>query len=59
MTEEQRITEALITAKETIVSLRLKLDLAIEALEEYSEHVVFDAFDWARETAVKTLEKIR
>lgn len=59
MTEEQRITLALENATETIKRLVEKLDLAIECLEEYSEHVVFDAFPWAKEPAVKTLEKIR
>ncbi len=59
MTEEQRITKALVEAKETIQSLSHKLDMAIEVLEEYSEHVIFDAFPWAKEPAVKALEKIR
>lgn len=59
MTEEERITKALTDATETIRKLSDKLDLAIQCLEEYSEHVLFDVFEWAKEPAIKTLEKIR
>lgn len=59
MTEEQRVVKALTDATETIRDLRYKLDLSIETLEEYSEHVIFDIYEWAKQPAIKTLEKIR
>lgn len=59
MTEEQRITQALVQAKDQIETLRYKLDLAIECLEVYSEHLLFEAFPWGKDEAVNCLEKIR
>lgn len=59
MTDEERITKALVDAKDTIQELSFKLSLAIEVLEEYSEHVIFDAFPWAKEPAIKVLKDIK
>jgi hypothetical protein len=57
--EEIRITIALEQAKDTIQDLRYKLDLAIECLEDYYEHILFEQFPWAAEDAKTCLEKIR
>jgi hypothetical protein len=57
--EEKRMIKALTQATETIRDLREKLDLAIECLEDYEGHVLFDAFPWGADEAKKILKRIR
>jgi hypothetical protein len=57
--EEKRITKALIEAKELVQDLRFKLDLAIECLEDYEDHLLCDQFPWLAEDAKRCLKSIR
>lgn len=57
--DTERITEALVQAKDTILELRYKLDIAIETLEDYEDTALQDAFPWLGEDATKALKKIR
>lgn len=58
MTDYDRLTDALEQATSTIQDLRFKLDIAQDALEEYADHVLFDMFEWAKQPAIKALERI-
>ncbi len=57
--DEVRITKALTGAKDQIQDLRHKLDLAIECLEFYAQHVLADVYPWMADDAETVLKKIR